>query len=89
MISLEGSVGCASDEFQRNAESTQKGYNVCLNRFCTAWGEFGVNELNPPAVLAGRDALKETPGMANFMLSVGRTLIFMGNPARLCQVESL
>jgi hypothetical protein len=81
-----GSIGAfiaayrASDEFQRNAESTQKGYNVCLNRFCTAWGEFGVNELSPPAVLAGRDALKDTPGMANFMLSVGRTLFSWGIP---------
>src|ERR1035437_5087753 len=81
-----GSIGAfiaayrASDEFQRNAESTQKGYNSCLNRFCTAWGEFGVNELNPPAVLAGRDALKDTPGMSNFMLSVGRTLFSWGIP---------
>ena len=81
-----GSIGAfiaayrASDEFQRNAESTQKEYNVCLNRFCTAWGEFGVNELNRPAVLAGRDALKDTPGMSNFMLSVGRTLFSWGIP---------
>src|SRR5262249_21389884 len=39
-----------------------------------AWGLLPAKQLTPPAVKAGRDALADTPGMANQMLSVGRTL---------------
>jgi hypothetical protein len=81
-----GSIGAfieayrVSGEFQSLAESSQRSYNVCLNRFCEAWGNFGVNELTPPAVLAGRDAMRATPGMTNQTLSVGRTLFRWGIP---------
>lgn len=43
----------------------------------------GADELTPAAVLAGRDALKDTPGMANHMLSVGRTLYSWAIPIGL------
>ena len=43
----------------------------------------GANELTPAAVLAGRDALKDTPGMANHILSVGRTLYAWAIPLGL------
>ena len=75
----------ASDEFKRLAESSQNSYNVCLNRLEAAWGDWGANELTPPAVLAGRDAMTDTPGMANHMLSVGRTLYNWGLPLGLCR----
>jgi DNA-binding CsgD family transcriptional regulator len=81
-----GSIGAfitdyrRSDEFTRLSESSQKSYNTCLNKIIVAWGRFGANELTPPAVLEGRDAMKETPGMANQLLSVGRTFYSWGIP---------
>jgi hypothetical protein len=86
-----GSVGALielwekSDEFTRNAPSTQANYTSCLGRIAAAWGEWGANELAPQAVMAGRDALKETPGMANELLSVGRTMYGWGIPLGHCQ----
>ena len=65
-----------SAEWAKLSESSKSSYSVHLNRFAKpeAWGMLGANELTPAAVHAGRDALKDTPGMANHMLSVGRTL---------------
>jgi hypothetical protein len=48
---------------------------------------FGVNELTPLAVMAGRDGLKDTPGMANQMLAVGRTLYGWALPLGLCKTN--
>jgi integrase len=45
---------------------------------------YGVNELTPLAVVAGRDVFKDTPGMANQFLSVGRTLYAWALPLGLC-----
>jgi hypothetical protein len=38
------------------------------------WGLVPVGDLSPLAVQTARDAMKETPVMANQMLSVGRTI---------------
>jgi hypothetical protein len=66
----------ASEEFKSKSESTQSSYSVHLRRFSApeAWGLLRVRDLTPAGVLAARDALKTTLGMANHMLSCGRTL---------------
>ena len=65
-----------SDEFTRLAEGTQRNYSVHMRRFEAhdTWGVVPVRDLLPLAVQAARDAMKETPVMANQMLSVGRTI---------------
>jgi hypothetical protein len=66
----------ASEEFKSKSSSTQSSYSVHLRRFSSpeAWGLLRVRDLTAAGVLAARDALKATPGMANHMLSCGRTL---------------
>jgi integrase len=63
----------ASEDFKRLSESTKASYGVHLNRFEAAWGKLSF-DLPDGVVIALRDALAETAGMANHMLSVGRTL---------------
>jgi hypothetical protein len=87
-----GSIGdlvqryLCSPEFERLSPSTKRSYNIQLSRFAKAdaWGMYGVNELTPPAVMAGRDVFKDKPGMANQFLSVGRTLYAWALPLGLC-----
>jgi hypothetical protein len=67
-----------SSDFQKLSPSTKTSYNIALRQFSENWGNFDVNELTPYAVLTARDAMKATPGMANAMLSVGRTLYKWG-----------
>lgn len=64
------------DAFRRLAPRTQTVYNLHLNRIAKpdVWGMLPAKQLTAPAVKAARDALRDTPGMANQMLSVGRTL---------------
>jgi hypothetical protein len=66
----------ASEEFKSKSDSTRSSYGVHLRRFSApeAWGLLRVRDLTAAGVLAARDALKATPGMANHMLSCGRTL---------------
>jgi hypothetical protein len=76
---LHGSVGFLaqryrnSEDFRRLSDSTKASYGVHLNRFEAAWGALSY-DLPHGVVLALRDNLAETAGMANHMLSVGRTL---------------
>lgn len=65
-----------SQDFKRNKPKTQAVYGVHLDRFASAdsWGLLRARDLTPPGVLAARDAMAETPVMANQMLSVGRTV---------------
>jgi hypothetical protein len=76
---LAGSVGYliqrfrGSEDFKRLSESTQASYGVHLNRFVAAWGGLSY-DLPHGAVIALRDNMAETPGMANHMLSLGRSL---------------
>jgi hypothetical protein len=55
---------------------TQEVYGLHLNRFAKqeSWGLLPARLLTPLAVKLARDGLSDTPGMANQMLSVGRTL---------------
>jgi hypothetical protein len=64
------------DAFKRLSPRTQIVYNLHLNRIAKAdvWGVLPARQLTPIAVKAARDRLSDTPGMANQMLSVGRTL---------------
>jgi hypothetical protein len=75
----------ADDSFTSLAEHTRKVYGLHLDRFAKpeAWGLLPAKQLTPPAVKAARDALKTTPGMANQMLSVGRTLYAWAIPLGL------
>jgi hypothetical protein len=63
----------ASDEFKRLSEGTQSNYEVTMRRFEAheTWGMVPVRDLTPLAVQTARDAMKETPVMANQMLKVG------------------
>ena len=76
-----------SPEFDRLSPSTKTSYNIQLSRFADHWGTFGANELTPVAVMTARNALKDTPGMANQMLSVGRTLYGWALPLGLCDTN--
>jgi integrase len=64
------------DAFKHLAERTQTVYNVHLKRFERAdtWGMLPAKQLTAPHVKALRDQFADVPGMANQMLSVGRTL---------------
>jgi hypothetical protein len=76
---LAGSVGFLvrryrdSEDFKRLSDSTKASYGVHLNRFEGAWCALS-HDLPHGAVIALRDSMAETPGTANHMLSVGRTL---------------
>jgi hypothetical protein len=65
-----------SEEFKRTSEGTQSNYEVHMRRFedRAGWGLLAVRKLEPVMVQALRDAMKETPVMANQMLSVGGTI---------------
>jgi integrase len=78
-----------SDEFKRTAEGTQSNYEVHMRRFedKEAWGLLKVAGLEPIAVQTLRDAMKDTPVMANQMLSVGRTIWDWGIPLNLAKLN--
>ena len=90
-----GSIGDAvaryreSDEFRRNADGTRANYDVHLRRFEAAegWGLMPARGLVPIAVMAARDAMKDTPVMANQMLAVGRTLYDWAIPLGLADAN--
>ncbi len=90
-----GSVGALiaryrdSDEFKRLSEGTQSNYDVHMRRFESAetWGLVAVGELVPLVVQTARDAMKETPVMANQMLSVGRTIWDWAIPLALAEAN--
>lgn len=77
-----GSIGAlidlyyADDAFTTLSARSQIVYALHLNRFKNPgfWGLLPVDALTTFGVKLCRDALKATPGMANQMLSVGRTL---------------
>jgi len=78
-VPLAGSVGFLvqryrdSEDFKKLSDSTKASYSVHLNRFEIAWGALSY-DLPAGAVIALRDSMADTAGMANHMLSVGRTL---------------
>jgi integrase len=76
-----------SPEFDGLSLSTKTSYNIQLNRFVDNWGPYGVSEVTPIAVMAVRNVLKDTPGMANQMLSVGRTLYAWALPLGLVETN--
>jgi integrase len=71
-----------SEDFKALSDSTQTNYGTHLNRFKNpeAWGLLKARALTAAGVLAARDALRDTPGMANQMLAVGRSLWAWGIP---------
>lgn len=78
-----------SDEFKRLADGTRANYDVSLRRFEAAdtWGFLRVRDLTPVAVTAARDAMKDTPVMANQMLSVGHTMFDWAIPLGLADTN--
>jgi integrase len=78
-----------SDEFTKNAEGTKRNYEVHMRRFedPDTWGMVPVNDLTPLAVQTARDAMKETPVMANQMLAVGRTIWDWAIPLDLAKLN--
>jgi hypothetical protein len=63
----------SSDEFKRLSEGTQSNYEVTMRRM-EQQGLVRIKDLTPLVVQTARDAMKETPVMANQMLAVGRTI---------------
>jgi hypothetical protein len=61
--------------YKKLGDWTKVVYDLHLNRMAKheAWGMLPAKQLTPPAVKAARDAIADTPGMANQMLSVGST----------------
>jgi hypothetical protein len=78
-----------------NAETlsggTRSNYEVTMRRFedPETWGLVAVRDLIPLAVQTARDPMKETPVMANQMLSVGRTIWDWAIPLGLAQANPL
>jgi hypothetical protein len=84
-----GDVYRASDEFKRLSEGTQSNYEVTMRRFehPETWGLVAVRDLMPLAVQTARDSMKDTPVMANQMLSVSRTIWDWAIPLGLAQAN--
>lgn len=84
-----GSIGAlidryeASADYKRNAESTQASYGVHLRRFRAAWGPLAACDLTGEVVMHLRDGMADVPGMANHMLSCGRTIWTWAGPLGL------
>lgn len=78
-----------SDEFKRLSDGTHTNYEVTMRRFeaLDTWGPVPVRDLEPIAVQAARDAMKDTPVMANQMLSIGRTIWDWAIPLNLAKVN--
>jgi integrase len=78
-----------SDEFKRLSDGTQSNYEVTMRRFESrdTWGMVPVRDLSPLAVQTARDAMNETPVMANQMLSVGRTIWDWAIPLDLAKIN--
>ena len=78
-----------SDEFKRLSDGTRTNYEVHMRRFEAhyTWGIVAVRDLTPLAVQTARDAMKETPVLANQMLSVGRTVWDWAIPINLATLN--
>ncbi|WP_079601852.1 hypothetical protein [Bradyrhizobium erythrophlei] len=78
-----------SDEFKRNSDGTKSNYEVHMRRFedREGWGLLSARGLEPIAVQTLRDAMKETPVMANQMLSVGGTIWDWGIPLGIVKLN--
>lgn len=78
-----------SEEFTKNSEGTQSNYEVHMRRFedREGWGLLPARGLEPIAVQTLRDAMKETPVMANQMLSVGGTVWDWGIPLGIVKLN--
>jgi hypothetical protein len=78
-----------SQDFLGLAESTQATYAVHMARFANkaGWGDLRVKDLKPAGVMAARDAMAETPVMANHMLSFGGTLWGWAIPLALADTD--
>jgi integrase len=72
----------ASDEFTRLAEGTRSNYEVTMRRM-EEKGLVRIRDLTPLVVQTARDAMKDTPVMANQTLSVGRTIFDWAIPLGL------
>ncbi|WP_454629713.1 hypothetical protein [Bradyrhizobium cenepequi] len=78
-----------SEEFKQNSEGTQTNYEVHMRRFelREGWGLLAVRDLEAISVQTLRDAMKETPVMANQMLSVGTTIWDWAIPLGLAKIN--
>jgi hypothetical protein len=65
-----------SQDFQKLTDATRRTYGVHLARFAdpAVWGLFPARELTAHGVQKARDAMKDTPVMANQMLDVGASV---------------
>ncbi|MCW2195133.1 hypothetical protein DXU07_00935 [Bradyrhizobium elkanii] len=76
-----------SEEFKKNADGTRSNYEVHMRRFEEHWGTVAERDLTPLTVQTARDSMKETPVMANQMLSVGTTIWDWAIPLGLAKIN--
>ena len=78
-----------SEEFKQLSEGSQTNYSVHMRRFedKESWGLVAVKDLTAMVVQTARDAMKDTPVMANQMLAVGRTIWDWGIPIDLAKIN--
>lgn len=89
----KGSIGALVKRYRTDnaytslGDRTQIVYDVHLNRILNpqGWGLLAADSLTALGVMEFRDDLKETPGMANQMLSIGRTLYDWAIPLGLAK----
>ena len=78
-----------SEEFKQLSDGTRTNYEVHMRRFedHDTWGLVASRDLSALAVQIARDAIKQTPVMANQMLAVGRTIWDWAIPLDLAKLN--
>ena len=71
-----------SPEWQTYATATKKDYSFYLDKIKAAWGPLPAAGVEPCHALALRDSLADSPGSANHLISVGKTLFKWGVPRK-------
>jgi integrase len=69
-----------SPEWRTYSEATQRDYTFYADKIETAWGREQAKAIKPKHALALRDKLSDSPGSANHLIVVGKTLWKWGIP---------
>ena len=77
----------ASREWEAYEDATRRDYAFYLDKIEGAWGPLSAAELRPIHVLAFRDTMAGSPGSANHMLSIGKTLFKWGAPREFALIN--
>ncbi|MFN3891937.1 MAG: hypothetical protein ACK4MV_16200 [Beijerinckiaceae bacterium] len=69
-----------SPEWAAYSDATRRDYSFYLEKMQTVWGALSAAAITPAGTLALRDSMRSSPGSANHMLIVGKTLFKWGVP---------